>query len=815
VTIVSDNGTIRNLSNEALVRNFFEAIRHPATDDYYQTIWTRDLATGKKHTIWTPSGDIDALVSGASTQAQMGRDVYFGVGLQSEDLGHHQRGGSDDVTAIRMLSADIDVGSDGHKDSNRPATEAEALDIISGLPSPSIIVRSGNGLHVHWILREPLIIKNARQHKAAREFVEAWIDTIVLAASEYGGYKVDSTKDLARVLRVPGTLNFKGEEPKPVTILSQTDLRYTWTDLKPYVRKPSTTTATTSSALDSEKLEVAAKAIAPYVLNGSAHKLSLDLFGFLRGQRGDRLSSADTRRLVSRAWELGGLPATNGHNLLMQGLETTNKRIEAGEPVTGGVKLKEICPELSRELGSILWPESRIHPTRGNEPPGIDELADRMKAEANGKLCYSMGEWKRYADGVWSTADDVMIEKIAVEITRAAKAEGLKYTYNVANQVYSTVKRELAVPSDLWDKQENLLACKNVTLDLETFEPIPHNPEHYLTAGANYDYDPDTEGPNWDVVCCYIADNMGEDVLRFLQEYFGYCLTAKTEAEVMLFFVGARGAGKSTVIEGAEKMLGPDLFLASTLAGLQARFGRSGIVGKRLIVSKEMSQLKLLETDLIDSIISGESIQLEKKGRDPVTYTPVAKVMQAANKLPQVPNTEAGIYRRLKVINFPDPQTQRKDSVKAGVRKEGPYILNWALEGLKRLMDRGYFEVPTSVEIASQEWHNENNLVKLFIDTCLTDGSLTISQTELHRLYSKWCSDHNLKPLGLPQFTKATWGKEEYYVEHQGWKNGYKVLRTVGFTAAGRRTNTVGRAGFREEFVSVLKNEDDEDLMEF
>jgi phage/plasmid-associated DNA primase len=194
---------------------------------------------------------------------------------------------------------------------------------------------------------------------------------------------------------------------------------------------------------------------------------------------------------------------------------------------------------------------------------------------ADGKLCFSMDEWKRYNRGVWSTEDDViMVEKLAVKIAREAGEEGVKYSFWLANQIVNTVKRQLAVSSDIWDKKPNLLACRNCTLDLETFEPIPHDPEHYLTAGTPNDYDPDTTGENWDIVTKYVIDNMGQDVYDFLQEYFGYTLTAKTDAEIMLFFVGARGAGKSTIIEGAEKMHGPDLFLSNSLAGLQSRFGR-------------------------------------------------------------------------------------------------------------------------------------------------------------------------------------------------------------------------------------------------
>jgi putative DNA primase/helicase len=72
--------------------------------------------------------------------------------------------------------------------------EAELPARLAGLPSPSVVVRSGHGLHLYWLMQErtaPPVLEDLSRRLAAR-----------LGA--------DHCFDAARVLRLPGTLNLKG-----------------------------------------------------------------------------------------------------------------------------------------------------------------------------------------------------------------------------------------------------------------------------------------------------------------------------------------------------------------------------------------------------------------------------------------------------------------------------------------------------------------------------------------------------------------------------------------------------------------------------
>ena len=96
-------------------------------------------------------------------------------------------------------------------------------------------MRTGNGVHIWWLFKEPWIFASAEDRQAAAAFVSRWHTLLRDTASQHG-WSYERLADLARVLRVPGTTNCKDPvNPKPVVIYTQTDLRYNPSDLTEYL----------------------------------------------------------------------------------------------------------------------------------------------------------------------------------------------------------------------------------------------------------------------------------------------------------------------------------------------------------------------------------------------------------------------------------------------------------------------------------------------------------------------------------------------------------------------------------------------------
>ncbi len=116
------------------------------------------------------------------------------------------------ATAMKAVWFDIDVG-----EGKSYATTKEALDALkkfieaTKIPPPSAVVASGSGgIHVWWISNH-VLVPALWQHYA---------DSL-RALAESHGLHIDGpcTSDGARVLRIPSTLNYKWDPPRPVTLL--------------------------------------------------------------------------------------------------------------------------------------------------------------------------------------------------------------------------------------------------------------------------------------------------------------------------------------------------------------------------------------------------------------------------------------------------------------------------------------------------------------------------------------------------------------------------------------------------------------------
>jgi hypothetical protein len=179
---------------------------------------------------------------------QVNKDVYFGLGLYRSGI-TSGRGTADDVVMITAMWADIDFGE--RKKKGTPPDEDAAKEIIkrTGLKG-SIIVNSGHGLHPYWLFKEPLTID-----LQSRSIIKRWGQTVQACAGSIK-YSVDSVWDLARVLRVPGTVNYKGDAPLDVKVITPRSdaIRYDISDIESWC-------VTEDVNIDAEKFEVDAVGI--------------------------------------------------------------------------------------------------------------------------------------------------------------------------------------------------------------------------------------------------------------------------------------------------------------------------------------------------------------------------------------------------------------------------------------------------------------------------------------------------------------------------------------------------------------------------
>jgi hypothetical protein len=208
-------------------RSFIELLWDSKPEDLYILIWTLQ----DKRSRWFQS----AAEAAAFVEQCQGVDVYTGVGLSPEDFGTHQRCPADRIAGIGALWADLDVLSDAHAKKALPSSLKEALTVIPPQLPPTITVSTGNGGHAWWVFKEPLIFETDEERARAAAAAYRW-QTLLRFNAATRGWAFDRLADLPRVLRIPGTCNFKDpNSPKPVVIHELSDRRYNLSDFEEFL----------------------------------------------------------------------------------------------------------------------------------------------------------------------------------------------------------------------------------------------------------------------------------------------------------------------------------------------------------------------------------------------------------------------------------------------------------------------------------------------------------------------------------------------------------------------------------------------------
>lgn len=164
------------------------------------------------------------------------RGIYLRTTTVNRRLDQTERGGAGDSHALPGLWADVDFGDVGHKPGPNslplPPDTASAWRLVteSGLPAPTLWIHSGGGLYPWWLLDQPLILDDDTRSMAA-DLSAKWQQALGRSAERLGWDYGTGIGDLARVLRVPGTVNRKAGLERPCRIVEDTGPTYTLTEL--------------------------------------------------------------------------------------------------------------------------------------------------------------------------------------------------------------------------------------------------------------------------------------------------------------------------------------------------------------------------------------------------------------------------------------------------------------------------------------------------------------------------------------------------------------------------------------------------------
>ena len=192
--------------------------------------WLTIFYTPSRQTVWFP-------VTESMPDLDLNQNCYLGVGLRRQRPDNHRtRGKTDDIIGIPGLWLDLDYDSPGaHKVRHSlPPNQDAALSLLSAAPfKPSLVIHSGHGLQVYWLFKELAWLDTGDDREAFGRLCRGW-QQVFHNAGRDRGWHVDSTGDLARVLRIPGTRNHKTDHVREVSVREASGFRYDPSDFSDF-----------------------------------------------------------------------------------------------------------------------------------------------------------------------------------------------------------------------------------------------------------------------------------------------------------------------------------------------------------------------------------------------------------------------------------------------------------------------------------------------------------------------------------------------------------------------------------------------------
>jgi putative DNA primase/helicase len=349
------------------------------------------------------------------------------------------------------------------------------------------------------------------------------------------------------------------------------------------------------------------------------------------------------------------------------------------------------------------------------------------------------------------------------------------------------------LPADL-DQDPMLLNLLNGTLDLHTGKLREHRREDLITKLAPVEYDEKATCQVWRHTLEKVFE-CDQEVIRFVQRFFGYCLTGEVSEQVLVIFWGAGANGKSTIVETMLRMLGEDyavkasrdLFMAKKQDNHPTQMAR--LFGRRLVVCVETHEGARLDEGLVKELTGGDKITARRMREDPWQFDPTHKAILVTNHKPEIRGTDEGIWRRQRLVPFtvrfwnPDDPEERARGLPADLRQdkelsqklkaELPGILAWCVEGCLAWKHEG-LGMPKAVKAATSAYRVEQDLLSAFLEErCVLGRDFQVRFSELYAAYCCWCEQGNEEPVKKRQFGEALRERgHEGYTNNGTWYRG-------------------------------------------
>ena len=675
--------------------------------------------------------------------ARAAPDTYVAVSMGQAPVTPGARLKSASAAGIYGVYLDIDFAGPAHRKPNLPPSMDDGVGLLDEFgPEPTLLVQTGHGLQGWWLFGQPWIFVDKSDQEKAAQLTRDWVDAHRRVAARHD-WDHDPVGDLARLLRLPGTVNAKvPEEPAPVRLVSSDGPRYERQQLRDligtveqdsapvliaYPPRPPQTAVDWGFTLDAGAEPPASKLedllLNPHAAGSWAHDrpdfqdqspsaFDQSLATIAAGQEWSDQEIVD---LLIACRRRNGSPRKLRPDYFRRTVNNARRTLDANQDDDEGE------PSLIRLIKA-----------QGLVPVLADILEDEQHFAIDGS-----GMVYRYDAGRYVPATQWISRKVRLLLERGGATREWRGT-----ATKDLCKYLGAVAPRLWSRPSlDLLNLRNGLFDLGTEELRPHRPDHLSTIQLPIAYDPGAQCPAIDK---FVAETFPEDAFELAFELAAFLMMADPSVQKAILLLGPGGNGKSVFLRLLQAMLGRENYATVPLQKLESdRFAASRLDGVLANICADLPASDLKGSSMFKGLTGGDRITAERKYHDSYDLEPFCKPIFSANAAPRTPDASDAFFDRWIVIPF--ERTFRGEATEIPSRRldatlqadgELSGALNRALAGVRRLRERG-LSLPLSCLIANEAFRAMTDPVSVWLDhqTMSVPGAF-VSKRELLAAYN-------------------------------------------------------------------------------
>jgi P4 family phage/plasmid primase-like protien len=366
-----------------------------------------------------------------------------------------------------------------------------------------------------------------------------------------------------------------------------------------------------------------------------------------------------------------------------------------------------------------------------------------------------------YREGIYIPHAKTYIESFCRRIL------GRAYKKQIVSEIIDKIQAQTYIDSEKLFINEDLklIPVKNGLLNLETNNLEDFNPNYKFFTRIEAKFDINKKCLN---IQKFFSDILAtEEDVKVMQEIFGFLLYRNYSPQKAIMFTGFGRNGKSKTLDLMKRFIGAENCTNLSLEEIENNnFALSNLAHKLANLSGDISKTILKSTGTFKNLTGNDLISADRKFLPRLDFTNYAKLIFSANELPITYDITPAFFHRWVLIDFPymfmsqkelnylsDGEKKNKKLADVNIlnslinEDELSGLLNWAIQGLKRLKLQGDFSTSSSVADVKMTWQRKSSSLNSFIMDCVEeDYDSDILKIDFRKKYNAYCRKYKLRP---------------------------------------------------------------------